>query len=225
MTDAQSPLLALDTSGPIGSVAVSVDGEVRCVESLASESRHASLILPTVELALERSGLDRRDVRGIVVGEGPGSFTGVRIGAATALGLARALSVPLFAVSSLAAAALAPPVRGVRYVLFDARSDRVYGACYGVGASEIQELVAPHAGDLRDVLASELPPGVVFLGDGAVRHEAAIAGAGFDVDGPRGEGIAAGLLEYMARVPGHPSIAAGSEWEPAYLRPSRAVVS
>jgi len=215
--------LAFDTSGPGGSVAVGRGGRVLGVVTIAEPLEQASRLIPAVEEALRASGVERAELDGIAVGEGPGSFTGVRVAAATAKGLAHALSVPLWAVSSLAAAALAHDVGPVRYVLFDARGERVYGACYGVGASQFQELVAPHGGTLRDVLGAEVPPGAVFLGDGAERHRAVIEGAGFPVAPVQGAtSLAEGLLRYLALHPGSAPVRQAGDWEPRYVRASSA---
>jgi len=215
-------LLALDTSGPFGSVAVGRDGELLAHVELAERRQHASRLVPSVHEALTRAGVDRGALDGIVVGEGPGSFTGVRVAAATAKGLAHALRVPLWAVSSLTAAALASEEGPVRYVLFDARGDRVYGACYGVGAAGVQELVPPHGGTLRDALAGDVPPGAVFLGDAADRHRAVIEAAGFPVRDARHDALAVGLLRYLALHPEAPPVADPATWEPAYVRASAA---
>lgn len=215
-------LLALDTSGPFGSVALGAgDDVVACVE-LKQRQEHASRLIPTVQEALMRASVGRRDLSGILVGEGPGSFTGVRVAAATAKGLARALGLPLWAVSSLAAAALAQDVGAIRYPLFDARGDRVYGACYGVGSALIEELVPPHGGTLRDALAGDVPAGAVFLGDAAERHRAVIEAAGFPVADPLSTPLALGLLRYMALRPSTTPVADPSSWEPAYVRASSA---
>lgn len=215
-------LLALDTSGLYGSVALGAEGRVvTCVE-LVQRREHASRLVPAIAEALARASVQRADLSGIVVGEGPGSFTGVRVAAATAKGLAHALGVPLWAVSSLTAAALAEDVGAIRYALFDARGDRVYGACYGVGSARMEELVPPHGGTLRDVLAGDVPAGAVFLGDAAERHRAVIEGAGFPVGVPLGTPLAVGLLRYMALGPGATPVADPSGWEPAYVRASSA---
>ena len=133
--------LALDTSGPVGYVAVSQGADVLARARMERQGKHAARIIPTVDAVLTDAGLEIGELAGIVVGEGPGSFTGVRVAASTAKGLARALDVPLWALSSLAAAAvgdLGAGGPGVRYVLFDARADRVYAACYGVGSRGVE---------------------------------------------------------------------------------------
>lgn len=227
MTDSRSigerdTLLALDTSGPFGSVAVGVGPGILSRVTLAEPREHASGLIPAIDDALSAAAVARGELDGVVVGEGPGSFTGVRVAAATAKGLAHALGVPLWAVSSLSAAALASDAGPVRYVLFDARADRVYGACYGIGTAGVRELVAPHGGTLRDALAGEVPPGAVFVGDAADRHRAAIEAAGFPVEAGQRDLLAVGLLRYLSLHVTTPSVPDPSGWEPAYVRPSSA---
>lgn len=228
----EAPWLAFDTSGAEGSVAVGRVGghgrgvaqvEVLAVVTIERRLEQAARLIPAVEEALRAAGVERAQLAGIVVGEGPGSFTGVRVAAATAKGLAHALGLPLRAISSLAARALAQGGTGVRYVLFDARGDRVYGACYGVGRADVEELVPPHPGTLRDVLAGSVPSGAVFVGDGALRHRAAIEAAGFPV-GPENplRTLAEGLLEHLARCREAAANVDPASWEPAYVRASSA---
>lgn len=245
------PLLALDTSGPSGFVAVGHGSRVLARARLDRQGQHASRLLPAIHRVLEQAGLDASRLVGVMVGEGPGSFTGVRVAAATAKGLARGLSIPLFAVSSLAAGAVADlaaeaagaegaaggaeagaEVQGhrdawsgasVRYVLFDARGDRVYAACYGVGTVGVETLIPPHAGDLRTVLAGDLPAGAVFTGDGAQRHRGAIEGAGYSVLAePAGEPTADALLYLRALHADMLPVPSLDTWEPRYVKASSA---
>lgn len=223
-TTAGAAYLAFDTSGARGSVAVGSPADGAGLDIIARvliEERleQAARLVPAIDEALRAAGVARTSLAGIVVGEGPGSFTGVRVAAATAKGLVHALELPLWAISSLAAAALAHEAGPVRYVLFDARGDRVYGACYGVGSARVQELVPPHPGTLRDALAGDVPAGTVFVGDGARRHRAAIEGAGYRVDPGAGvRTLAEGLLGWLALSPELPSVADASSWEPSYVR-------
>ena len=216
------PFLAFDTSGAFGSVAVGVGTSVLAARTLEAPQEHASRLVPVIELVLADAGTDKAALDGIVVGEGPGSFTGVRVAAATAKGLAHALGLPLWTFSSLAAAALAEDVGPIRYVLFDARSDRVYGACYGVGTTTVQELVGPHGGTLREVLHGDVTPGAVFVGDGARRHRAAIEGAGFPVGGAQTRSLAEGLLRLQSLRSEVGPVAHVASWEPHYVRASSA---
>jgi tRNA threonylcarbamoyladenosine biosynthesis protein TsaB len=218
-------VLAFDTSGPRGYVGVSKGQNVVAQHRLEDPGRHAARLVPAIGDVLETAGAVPEDLVGIVVGEGPGSFTGVRVAAATGKGLARALGIPLYPVSSLAAAALSGPdphASGVRYVLFDARGERVFAACFEIGPHRLDALIDPHAGDLRSVLEDEVPTATVFLGSGAQRHRSAIEARGHDVlDPPWGEPAADALLHALALQASAP-VTSLSTWEPRYLKSSSA---
>lgn len=216
-------VLAFDTSGPIGSAAVGRGRRTLAHAVITRRAEHASGIVPLIDQVLEEAEVARGDVDALMVGEGPGSFTGVRVAAATAKGLSRSLSVPLWAASSLAAAAMSVVEGAPRYALFDARAQRVYGACYRVSDELVETLVAPHAGELADVLAGDVPRGTVFLGDGAEKHRATIEVAGFEVVAASADRpVAVGLLDLIGRRSDARVVADVGGWEPAYVRVSGA---
>lgn len=97
-------ILSLDTSMPVFSVALSRDGALVAATSAQSAGSRNEKLLPAVEWLLTESGLDRRVLDRVVVTRGPGSFTGVRIGLATAQGLAFSLDIPVSALSTHEAA-------------------------------------------------------------------------------------------------------------------------
>lgn len=136
--------LAIETSCRTGSVALHWEGQ-RLVRNLEGERAHATDLLPCLTALLEEVGAGSAlSPERIVVGTGPGSYTGLRIGAATALGLARATGAELVGVPSLEAlayAALAPEEVGS--VALDARANRFYYARYRRGEDGVVELVAP----------------------------------------------------------------------------------
>ena len=218
--------LGLETSRRVGSVAVARGNGVLAREVLEATRGHAAMAVPAIHRVLESGGVRARDLAGLIVGEGPGSFTGVRVAAATAKGMAYALDCPLWTFSSLTAAALpscTKGARGVHYVLFDARGDRLYAACYGVGSKGVEELVAPHFVHLREALAGDVPPAAVFMGDGATRHRAAIEGAGFAVAPPsHGVPSADALVSLLSLNPESSPLESVGSWEPTYLRASSA---
>ena len=236
-------LLGIETSGRVGSVALAVDGVVAARRFLAERFAHASGLIPAVQAVLEEAGASRDDIEGVAIGAGPGSFTGVRVAGAAAKGLASGLRVPLYATSSLRAAAFAvetlglgtradvfPPEfleqgealprqlqgneRQIRYVLFDARGGRVYGAGYDVGADGPVEAVAPHGGTIVDAINRRPPLGTVFMGDGAAAHAKLLRAAGYDVaPSPAGVPLACAVLLCCSWTP-----VDVSSWEPDYLR-------
>jgi tRNA threonylcarbamoyladenosine biosynthesis protein TsaB len=191
-------LVAMDTATP-STVAGVLLADGRVVEARddppeGSRGEHASRLLVLVERALEEGGITWDDVERIAVGVGPGGFTGLRIGIATARALAQGRGLPLVPVSSLAAlAAGARPSPAVAAVV-DARRGEVFA---GVWAGE-RELLGPVA-LAPEALAAwlralELP--VQAVGDGAIRFRTELEGAGVavPVDGSALHRIAASPL-------------------------------
>jgi tRNA threonylcarbamoyl adenosine modification protein YeaZ len=110
-------------------------------------------------------------VAGIVVGDGPGSFTGLRIGWAAAKGLAQEREVPIVAVPTLmgAAHAAAAGDPGPFAACFDALRGQVFGAVYAFSAGRVETLFAPALTTLAALAASGIKPRLV-VGDGALRY-------------------------------------------------------
>lgn len=140
-----SLLLTLETSTTACSVALH-DGPtlIGCYE-LFVEKSHSSAITLLTDSLLSHNGLTTKDLSGVCVSAGPGSYTGLRIGASTAKGLCYALDIPLVAVSTLAAMALQASEMVtdpdcVLVPMLDARRMEVYTAFY---RPDMQELKAP----------------------------------------------------------------------------------
>ena len=131
-------MLALDTASPTGSVAL-VQGECLLGESLLNlKTTHSERLLGVVDRLLEGLGCTLDQLDALAVVRGPGSFTGLRVGMATAKGLALALELPLVGISSLAAlAANAPFARMPVCALLDARKDEVYAGLYSCAAGSL----------------------------------------------------------------------------------------
>jgi tRNA threonylcarbamoyladenosine biosynthesis protein TsaB len=216
-----STWLGIEAATPTGGVAVARDGVLLAEATLGLTTRHSELLLPAIEFVLHAGGVTRLALDGIVVGEGPGSFTGVRIAAATARGLAAALAVPLFAHSSLAAVAAGTGVQGRPVcALFDARRGEVYAACYRFGAHPTEVLLAPAALPLAEVLERTSPYQPLFVGDGALRYADRLPSVPLPalLAPPR----AAALLWLQEREPESGRVREVAGWEPAYLRESGA---
>ena len=93
--------LALDTSGPVGSVALRREGRLLGERTLDTQEHHSSLLLPTTDELLRAHGLAPRDVELWAVGLGPGSYTGIRVGIAAAKGFALAHGRPMIGAGSV----------------------------------------------------------------------------------------------------------------------------
>jgi tRNA threonylcarbamoyladenosine biosynthesis protein TsaB len=151
-------LLALDTSTELCSAALWLDGVLISREA-SRERGHSELILPMIDELLREADLGLRQLDAIAFGRGPGAFTGVRLGAGVAQGLAFAVGLPLLPISdlrALAAQALlladAPP-RAL--ICQDARMDEVYWGCYEQVANSVCPLGLEAVAAPGDVV---LPP-------------------------------------------------------------------
>lgn len=134
-------ILALETSTELCSAALLRDGDLFVEEALA-ENRHSELLLPMVRKLLARSHLQPRDLHGVAFGQGPGSFTGIRIACGVAQGLAFGAGLPVVPVPSLLA--LAEQSGAARVITgFDARMDEAYLAAYARSGDDWQEVIAP----------------------------------------------------------------------------------
>jgi tRNA threonylcarbamoyladenosine biosynthesis protein TsaB len=168
-------ILALDTATRWGRYAVVEDGLLLAYVPHNVMGNHADAILPVVDAALAAAGRRLDEVGVIGITDGPGSFTGVRIGVATAKGLAYALAAELAAVPTLAAMAAAllaaHPDRNWAVPVLDARRGEVFGAVYrreGGWVAPVREpfCLAPDAA-WREVLAAVASPDdPVYGGDG-----------------------------------------------------------
>jgi tRNA threonylcarbamoyladenosine biosynthesis protein TsaB len=114
-----TPLLALDTGSPLVSVALARGGAVAASRSVEQE-RSSTRLLEMVQEVLDEAGIGPGDLGGLVALRGPGSFTGLRIGLATALGLHQALEIPATALPSLQALAAAAGTAGLVIAAVDA---------------------------------------------------------------------------------------------------------
>ena len=164
-------ILALETSTEYCSVALWRDGDVDAREARAGQ-RHSELLLPMVEALLERHGLRLQGLDGIAFGEGPGSFTGLRIGCGVTQGLAFGAGLPVVGVSTLLA--LAEAARSGRAVCcLDARMGEIYHAAYARSDAGWEAVHAPSLCAPAD--APPLPAGSwTGCGSGFAVHGAAL---------------------------------------------------
>ena len=142
--------LALDTATPAPSLAVLRDGAVLLERTLPPEPGAGRRIAEEIHLLLSAAAVDVDDLQAIVVGVGPGGFTGLRIGIATALGLGQALSIPVTGVVSLEALALGmvdhAPLGALLVPVIDAKRQEVFAAGYRPdGAGRLETVIAPVA--------------------------------------------------------------------------------
>jgi tRNA threonylcarbamoyladenosine biosynthesis protein TsaB len=219
-------VLAIDTATAVNTVALCRGSEILAETVVNCHRAHSERLMGTIDWVLAEGGCPLEDIDLLAVSNGPGSFTGLRIGVSAMKGLALALNVPLVAVPTLdALARQAPMQNGVVCVMLDARMKEVFGAVYryesGHHAKIITDRVCP-VGELCEALP---PEPAFFLGDGAylyqesiqaLRPNASFAARALGV--PRASSVA---LEAI-RLFGKGARSDGASVSPVYLRKSQA---
>lgn len=223
-------VLAIDTSHPVGSAAVSRDGKPAGAERFGDGSSHLLEIGRCVDRLLGRLGLGPGDVDRLALVRGPGSFTGLRIGMAYAKGLCAGLEADLVVMSSLELLAL-PLLRDgtVACTLIDARKDEVYGAVYEPSTAEAvfpgRAAIDPCVRVPKSIVDEAKRYSPTYVGTGALRYRSVLESSD---PGCRIAGAEAALpsAQRLAEIaPGLEPLSADElvDLEPAYLRPSDAV--
>ncbi|MDT8318705.1 MAG: tRNA (adenosine(37)-N6)-threonylcarbamoyltransferase complex dimerization subunit type 1 TsaB [bacterium] len=163
-------ILAIDTSTDTGSIAITDDEDI-LVESVLNVGRtHSETLIPSFKEMLEKTQLDIKDLDLLALTLGPGSFTGVRIGASTVKGFALALDKPVAGVSTLEALACNFPFSSLPIMpLFDARRGEIYSAMFRWEEGIIKRLGEDRAASLEDAI-SKIETKTIFAGEGLVKY-------------------------------------------------------
>ncbi|GAA3734944.1 tRNA (adenosine(37)-N6)-threonylcarbamoyltransferase complex dimerization subunit type 1 TsaB [Streptomyces tremellae] len=209
-------LLAVDTATPAVTVALHDGASVLAAESDVDARRHGELLLPAVDRVLAEAGTELHAVTELVVGVGPGPYTGLRVGIATALAFGSALGVPVRGLCSLDGLAYASGVEGPFVVATDARRKEVYWARYADARTRATEPAVARPGELAQAVA-----GLPAVGAGALLYPEVFP----DARGPEHQSaaalasLAAGLLAGAgSRAPGSAPAAGFLPPRPLYLR-------
>lgn len=174
-------LIALDSSGLVASAAILADGQLLAEYSVNYKKMHSRTLLPMLDAIAKMTELDLASVDAIAVAAGPGSFTGLRIGSATAKGIGLALEKPIVEVPTLAALAYnLYDAKGIICPIMDARRQQVYNALYRFENHQLKEISEERAISVEELCAELNAAGtesqeagssaadepVIFLGDG-----------------------------------------------------------
>ena len=165
-------ILALDSTAQVGSVALCEDEKLIAEYTLNTGHTHSETLLPMVESVLKIAGYTVDDVDLFVCTAGPGSFTGVRIGASTVKGIAFGKNKPCIGVSTLEALALnGVALKGILCPAMNARRQQVYNALFTSDGASLTRLCEDRAlaiSELGEELQEKYPDCPVYLmGDGA----------------------------------------------------------
>lgn len=217
--------LALETATDQASVAVGTEMSDAVQESLVGPRRHAGALLPMVQRVLDRRGVTLDRITTLVLSDGPGSFTGLRVGAAVAKALVQARGLPLHVAPSLMvrAAGVAPDDGSLVLAVTDALRGDVYAGAFrffpgrvavGLAPSVRRPAELPGLGPAPDHLVGDAPDPVVaeleqWAGRGMVRS-------------PAGAPEARRLIDLAGREGGARRVTDVGGWEPEYGRPAEA---
>ncbi len=224
--------LAIESATDVGSVAVGTEDGCLC-EITLSVRRHARGMVPAARECLRIAGAEFRDLRELIIGDGPGSFTGLRVGAATLKGMLTELGgLPVRVAPSLMAAAWSGwrgggvPEGVPVAALYDAMRGEVFAAVYAFTGNEVTVSIPPCLTTVDDLIARCERPAGLAVGDGAVAHEEAIVGwTGRRVIGPpSGSPRASALLALRQLERGTASVQDPMAFEPEYGRLAEAQV-
>jgi len=189
-------ILAIETATGCGSVSITrgdgATGKVLGENTLQPEVTHSRRLLGAVSALMEGLSLNWNDLHGIAVSQGPGSFTGLRIGMAAAKGIAMAADRPLIGVPTLDGLALQlTPGNKPVYLVLDARKQQVYAACY-----QLQEGCWQRTGEVEvlspEELSAKITTPTVVAGPGVVACSQQLQ------DNPQGELLSSALLHPRA---------------------------
>ncbi len=162
-------ILALDSSGLVASVAVVTEDKVLGEFTVNNKKTHSQTLLPMVDEVLKILDMDVKELDAIAVAGGPGSFTGLRIGASTAKGLALVLNIPIINVPTVDA--LAYNLYGTDQLIcpmMDARRNQVYTGLYEWQDGEFKVVIPQFAAEVEELAEklNEYNREIIFLGDG-----------------------------------------------------------
>lgn len=222
MDERRQLILGLDASQPSGSIALWESGSLIYSAYFAIQVTHSETLMPQIDTALRFCGLQPQHLGSVLLANGPGSFTGLRIGLATAKGMAYSLKCPLYAFNSLKLAALSRRGCGKKILsVIDARMKEIYAALWD---EDLRPIIEPTICLPEDVLDWNVDAAWV-IGNGA--HLVPEAAHLYPVDSV-GEGFipAAGLyrLLMMEGLSGGYDFTHLANLEPFYLRDSSAQI-
>ena len=169
-------ILALDSSGLVASAAYLVDGVMVAEYTVNDKLTHSQTLLPMLDVMRKQVGFELTELDAVAAAMGPGSFTGLRIGAATVKGLGLALDKPVIPVPSVDGLAFQLyGAQGIICPIMDARRNQVYTGFYRFERGQFKVIKEQCAQSMQDTLdqldqLADFEDTVIFLGDGVPVH-------------------------------------------------------
>ena len=220
-------ILALDTTGNVSSVALIDDEKLIGEYTINYKMTHSQTIMPMIDEIVKMTELDLKDIDYIACSQGPGSFTGLRIGAATAKGLALGLNKKIVPVPTLDALAYNIfETDKIICPIMDARRSQVYTALYMWNDGVLENITGHMATTIDDIIAraDEFEMGVIFLGDGVPVHKEKLSKYDNFILAPQSLNMqkASTVASLGFQIAKEDGAIDGSEFTPIYLRKPQA---
>lgn len=162
-------ILGIDSSGLVASAAIADEKNIIAEFTVNNKQTHSQTLLPMIEKVVDMSGIELEQIDAIAIAAGPGSFTGLRIGSATAKGIGLALKKPVVSVPTLEGLAYRVSVfDGIICPIMDARRNQVYTGIYKMDKGNLVCLSEQKAVDIHEIMdeLEKYDEKVIFLGDG-----------------------------------------------------------
>ena len=162
-------ILGIDSSGLVASAAIADEKNIIAEFTVNNKQTHSQTLLPMIEKVVDMSGIEIEQIDAIAIAAGPGSFTGLRIGSATAKGIGLALKKPVVSVPTLEGLAYRVSVfDGIICPIMDARRNQVYTGIYKMDKGNLVCLSEQKAVDIHEIMEEleKYDEKVIFLGDG-----------------------------------------------------------
>ena len=162
-------ILGIDSSGLVASAAIADEKNIIAEFTVNNKQTHSQTLLPMIEKVVDMSGIELEQIDAIAIAAGPGSFTGLRIGSATAKGIGLALKKPVVSVPTLDGLAYRVSVfDGIICPIMDARRNQVYTGIYKMDKGNLVCLSEQKAVDIHEIMEEleKYDEKVIFLGDG-----------------------------------------------------------
>lgn len=228
-------ILGIDTATDSVSVALGEGTQVLAQSEVVSDRQHCEALAPMIDFVCKQVDVSFREIGAVAVDIGPGLFTGMRVGIATAKAIAFSLDVPIIGICALdVLAAAAPSTDSVIVSVIDARRHEIYWAMYRTIEDELVQVHAPCVGPVAGLVTDVLDrfQSTQFVGNGALRYRSDIVeGLGVLIqgcefaDGRFSRPTAATVVTLAHRRAMHEQWQFAQELSPLYLRPPDAEIN
>ena len=165
--------LAIDTSSNICSVSILEDKNIIIENHNNDQKTHSQKLMPLIDETLKQVNLELNDIDILACCQGPGSFTGIRIGISTVKAFADVKNIPIIGVTSLESLAYNVKTDGLIASIIDAKNDNVYFGLYELKNNNYTTIFNPVSDNINNIIEilKQYSSNITFVGDGSIVHK------------------------------------------------------